>query len=128
MINSRIDLKDVGSRIKEIRGSQTQAQFAEKFGFKQAKISRFERGLTQYLPIDLIYRICKEDENPVSLEWLFTGKGEKFVGEGEAKADIPPTDIRLRNIVHMLEHLLNGGNFRGLGKVEDLLGSLLNKE
>lgn len=128
MIINRVDLKGVGSRIREIRGRQTQVQFAEKFGFKQAKISRFERGLTQYLPIDLIYRMCKENEKPVSLEWLFTGKGEKYVVEGEAKMDTPPTDIRLRNIVQMLEQLLNEDNFRGLGKVEELLASLLGKE
>lgn len=129
MNTTRIDLRDVGSRIKEIRGKQTQGHLAERFGFKQAKISRLERGMVEYLPIDLIYRICKDNENPVSLEWLFTGKGEKFVvEEGEVKVDMPRTDIRLSNIIYMLEHLLNDGNFRGLAKVEDLLGSLLNKE
>ena len=62
------------------------------------------------------------------MEWLFTGKGEKFVVEEEAKKDMPQGDIRLRDIVQMLEQLLNAGNFRGLGRVEELLTSLLGKE
>jgi transcriptional regulator with XRE-family HTH domain len=127
-INSRLNFKELGQRIKEIRGGCTQAQFAEKFGWKQANISRMERGEMQYCDLDIIYRICKANGGNISVEWLFTGEGEKNTPDQQDKTKIPSVDGRLRNVVNLLEQLLNAGNFRGLVKVEELLSSLLNKE
>jgi transcriptional regulator with XRE-family HTH domain len=124
----RFDLKQFGGRIREIRGRLTQIKFGEKFGLRQAIISRLEKGDTQHCDLELIYRICKENDPPVSVEWLFTGVGEQFTSDSQDTADIPVVDSRLHNIVRMVEQLHNIPNFKGLVRVEDLLSSLLQKE
>jgi transcriptional regulator with XRE-family HTH domain len=124
----RLNLMEFGERVKEIRGRLTQIKFGEKFSLKQAIISRLERGETQHCDLDLIFRICKENRPEVSMEWLFTGLGEKYISDSEGEENTLVADNKLRNIVGLLEELLNARNFKGLADTEELLSSLLKKE
>jgi transcriptional regulator with XRE-family HTH domain len=126
--NLRLNLMEFGERIKEVRGRLTQIKFGEKFDLRQAIISRLERGETRHCDLDLIYRICKENDPEVSIEWLFTGLGEQYILGSESAKNTPVADSKLANIVGLLEELLNAGNFKGLVRTEELLLSLLNKE
>ena len=65
-----IDWEDVGQRLRALRGSQTQAEFAQRIGVSQGYLSHLERGEKEIGPEILlkISRTCQK-----SIEWLLTG-------------------------------------------------------
>jgi transcriptional regulator with XRE-family HTH domain len=69
-----IDLKEIGERIKYIRGNLTQKEFADILNTKQNYISRYEKG--ERIPsLSLLIKIAELGN--VSLDWLIRGSKSK---------------------------------------------------
>jgi transcriptional regulator with XRE-family HTH domain len=67
-----IDWKQVGRRIRELRGFDTnQADLATKIGIAQSYLSAIERGLKEP-SATILFRIAKAYGK--SIEWLLTGR------------------------------------------------------
>ena len=66
-----IDWKGVGYRLKQLRGSNTQGEFAKRIGVSQGYLSHLERGEKEMGP-EILLRISRECGK--SIEWLLTGK------------------------------------------------------
>ncbi len=66
-----IDWTAVGERIRAIRGSDTQSEFAQRIGVSQGYLSHLERGEKEIGPEVLlkISGVCGK-----SIEWLLTGR------------------------------------------------------
>ncbi len=65
-----IDYKALGSKIKHVRDTVTQADFAKKFGITRAEVSKIERGEVRPTA-ELLYNICLKYH--LSLEWILSG-------------------------------------------------------
>ena len=65
-----IDYKALGSKIKHVRGTSTQADFAKQFGITRAEVSKIERGEVRPTA-ELLYNICLKHH--LSLEWMLSG-------------------------------------------------------
>jgi transcriptional regulator with XRE-family HTH domain len=65
-----IDYKALGSKIKHVRGTATQADFAKQFGITRAEVSKIERGEVRPTA-ELLYNICLRHH--LSLEWMLSG-------------------------------------------------------
>ena len=52
-----IDYKALGLKIKHVRGTATQADFAKQFGITRAEVSKIERGEVRPTA-ELLYNIC----------------------------------------------------------------------
>jgi transcriptional regulator with XRE-family HTH domain len=65
-----IDYKALGAKIKSVRGSATQADFARQFGITRADVSKIERGEDRPTA-ELLYNICLRHH--LSLEWMLSG-------------------------------------------------------
>jgi transcriptional regulator with XRE-family HTH domain len=65
-----IDYKALGSKIKHVRGTATQADFAKQFGITRAEVSKIERGEVRPTA-ELLYNICLKHH--LSLEWMLSG-------------------------------------------------------
>jgi transcriptional regulator with XRE-family HTH domain len=65
-----IDYKALGSKIRHVRGTATQADFAKQFGITRAEVSKIERGEGRPTA-ELLYNICLRHH--LSLEWMLSG-------------------------------------------------------
>ena len=65
-----IDYKALGSKIRHVRGTATQADFAKQFGIPRAEVSKIERGEGRPTA-ELLYNICLKHH--LSLEWMLSG-------------------------------------------------------
>jgi len=65
-----IDYKALGSKIKHVRGTATQADFAKQFGITRVEVSKIERGEVRPTA-ELLYNICLKHH--LSLEWMLSG-------------------------------------------------------
>ena len=65
-----IDYKALGAKIKQVRGSVTQADFAKQYGITRADISKIERGEVRPAA-ELLYNICLKHH--LSIEWMLSG-------------------------------------------------------
>ena len=65
-----IDYKALGSKIKHVRGTATQADFAKQFGITRGEVSKIERGDVRPTA-ELLYNICLRHH--LSLEWMLSG-------------------------------------------------------
>jgi transcriptional regulator with XRE-family HTH domain len=86
-----IDKKEIGQRIKQIRSSLSQKDFADKLNVAQSYIGQIEVGKTKP-SLELLISIC--DNYDVSLDWILIGK-EK---ESETKV-ISYEDAQLEKII-----------------------------
>jgi len=65
-----IDYKALGSKVKHVRGTATQADFARQFGITRAEVSKIERGEGRPTA-ELLYNICLRHH--LSIEWMLSG-------------------------------------------------------
>jgi transcriptional regulator with XRE-family HTH domain len=65
-----IDYKALGSKIKHVRGTAFQADFAKQFGITRVEVSKIERGEVRPTA-ELLYNICLRHH--LSLEWMLSG-------------------------------------------------------
>lgn len=76
----KIDWQAVGGRIRELRGTDTQADFSKRVDVSQSFLSQAERGVKEVGP-EILLTIAHEFGK--SLEWLLTG--EEFVQRKSSK-------------------------------------------
>lgn len=79
-------MKDIGDRLRFLRGESSQQEFGELVGIPQRKLSRIETGRA---PIDLdsTQKICKA--TGISTDWLLTGHGPMRPGDKESTSPAP---------------------------------------
>jgi transcriptional regulator with XRE-family HTH domain len=71
-MNTKIDWKAVGRRLRELRGFETsQTDFARQLGISQGQLSRYEKGKSE-IGAEVLLRISQRFGR--SMEWLLTGK------------------------------------------------------
>ncbi len=75
---AEVDLKNVGRRIREIRGFDlTQAEFGKMLGIAQTTLSKYEKG--QAAPtLEVLVRL--KTHSGKSIDWIVTGE-EKLSGQ-----------------------------------------------
>ncbi len=72
---SRIDLRAIGRRIRELRGFEmTQAEFANRIGVAQSYLSALERGEKEPGAAVLL---AISQQFAKSVDWLLTGQAPK---------------------------------------------------
>jgi len=86
-----IDYKALGAKIRQVRGTTTQADFAKLFGITRADVSKIERGENRPTA-ELLYNICLKHH--LSLEWMLSGH-EPSAQEELFKPEIVKTDPAL---------------------------------
>lgn len=67
-----VNLRAIGQRIKELRGSRTQEDFARLMGVSQAQLSKYELGQSAP-PLGFLTGLAKDTGR--SVDWILTGKG-----------------------------------------------------
>lgn len=72
--------KEIGERVKSLRGKMTQAEFGKIFGRSQDAICAYEKGIV-FPPIDVIVKMAQQFN--VSVEWIITGKESPAKGGKE---------------------------------------------
>jgi phage-related protein len=67
-----IELKEIGRRIRILRGSDNQTKFAKILAITQGQLSRYEGG-TAAPSLDSLVRLKKKTGR--SIDWIVTGAG-----------------------------------------------------
>ncbi len=67
--------KEVGERIKEIRGSRSRAAFAALVSLSDVAILNYENGRVPSLPI--LEKIAAQDTQKRGVDWILTGRGSE---------------------------------------------------
>jgi len=68
-----IDLKNVGRKIRQLRGDLSQREFAWRAGIHRNDVSRLERGEFSYPPLEVLVRIIDAAGSPLTLDQLLRG-------------------------------------------------------
>lgn len=113
--------REIGKRVKALRGTMTQAEFGKIFGKSQDAICAYEKGIV-FPPIDVIVKMSQRFNVPV--EWIITGKEvpgkvkkegftfqNSFVRKGEAEWRLMEVMVKLptslkKEIVEVVETYL----------------------
>ena len=66
-----VDWQRVGERLRELRGTKTQGEFARELGISQGQLSRYESGKSEIGP-EVLLRISENFRK--GIEWILTGK------------------------------------------------------
>jgi transcriptional regulator with XRE-family HTH domain len=69
-------METLQNRLKILRGSATQAEFAKRLGIPLNTLGRYERGVNNP---DLDFLIAVHDKFGVSLDWLVFGVGDRRI-------------------------------------------------
>lgn len=65
------DLAAIGQRIRQLRGSERQDDFAPALGITQGQLSKIERGLLAP-SVDVLVRLGRRSKK--SVDWILTGE------------------------------------------------------
>ena len=68
---SELDLQALGQRVREIRGVDTQQEFARALHISQAQLSKYELGQSA-LPLSLVVKLAVRSGR--TTDWILTGK------------------------------------------------------
>jgi transcriptional regulator with XRE-family HTH domain len=71
--DSEVDLRAVGSRIRQLRSQTTQEEFASLLGISQAQLSKYELGLSAP-PLGVLVRLTNLFDKQI--DWILTWKNE----------------------------------------------------
>ena len=85
-----IDYKELGAKIKQVRGTATQADFAKRFGITRADVSKIERGEVRPTA-ELLYNICLKHH--LSIEWMLSGHEPSIVPANSAQEELFKEEI-----------------------------------
>ncbi|RUL56580.1 XRE family transcriptional regulator [Lysinibacillus antri] len=83
----------VGAVLKELRGEQTQQQFAFEMGVVRETVSKYETGRS-HVPQDISRKITKEYDNP---KFAITVRNE-YTGTGPRWLDGPNVDLHRSSV------------------------------
>jgi transcriptional regulator with XRE-family HTH domain len=71
---SSLDLKAIGARVRALRGTLLQDEFAPKIGISQGQLSKIESG--KIAPtLEVLVRLANRFEK--SLDWIVTGQDKR---------------------------------------------------
>ena len=70
---AKANLKDIGERVRELRGDVSQDEFAPQLGITQGQLSKIERGQAE--PSVAVLVKLRERFNK-TLDWLILGRDE----------------------------------------------------
>jgi len=93
-------LKNIGDRIKYIRGSLTQPEFGKKLGVGRNNVYTWETNKNMPLSETLL-RIYKE--YGVNINWLLSGEGEPYLKRLKYPPDIETRIIKMESRITALE-------------------------
>jgi len=68
---SEVDLEAIGRRVRQLRGADTQEDFAHAFNISQAQLSKYELGQSA-LPLSLLAKLAERSGR--TTDWILTGK------------------------------------------------------
>lgn len=71
--------KEIGARLKTLRGDLSQAELATRLSIKQQQYNRYETGKVKP-PLDIVQKIAELER--VSVDWILTGKRGEIDGVG----------------------------------------------
>jgi DNA-binding transcriptional regulator YiaG len=71
--DSDVNLFEVGTRIRKLRGQITQEEFARALGISQAQLSKYELGQSA-VPLGVLVKLAKKSGG--TADWILTGKGD----------------------------------------------------
>src|SRR5258708_20219088 len=69
--DSDVDLRSLGTRLRQLRAQTTQEEFATFLGISQAQLSKYELGQSAP-PLGVLVRLAEEFGK--STDWILTGK------------------------------------------------------
>jgi transcriptional regulator with XRE-family HTH domain len=69
---SEFDLEALGQRVRQLRGTATQEEFARALNLSQAQLSKYELGQSA-LPLSLLAKLAERFGR--TTDWILTGKG-----------------------------------------------------
>ncbi len=69
--DSKVDLRGIGGRIRELRAGTTQEEFASVLGISQAQLSKYELGQSAP-PLGVLIRVAEKYYK--STDWILTGR------------------------------------------------------
>jgi transcriptional regulator with XRE-family HTH domain len=93
-IENNWDSKNLGRRLKALRGKQSQAALANLLGISQEEISRFESG-NRVPGVPLLIRLAEVYR--VTLDWLITGHSGEGSQSVREPSRIPDADAEILN-------------------------------
>jgi phage repressor protein C with HTH and peptisase S24 domain len=79
--SKKIVKSEIGNRVKQVRGKDTQKEFSKILGFSSSYLSEVESGKTKP-SLELLMRISQITN--YSLHWLLTGEGPMLLEHSEA--------------------------------------------
>jgi transcriptional regulator with XRE-family HTH domain len=68
---TELDINALGQRIRELRGTITQEEFARWLGISQAQLSKYELGQSM-LSLDVLAKLARKTGR--STDWILLGK------------------------------------------------------
>ncbi len=68
---SELDLQALGQRVRQMRGVDTQEEFARALNISQAQLSKYELGQSA-LPLSLVVKLAERSGR--TTDWILTGK------------------------------------------------------
>jgi transcriptional regulator with XRE-family HTH domain len=67
----RVNWRDIGRRLRQVRGDATQVEFGKALGVVQNVVSRYERGQVRP-PLEYLVAVARYGN--ITLDWLIGGK------------------------------------------------------
>ena len=93
-------LKNIGERIKYIRGSLTQPEFGKKLGVGRNNVYTWESNKSMPLS-DTLFRIYKE--YGVNINWLLSGEGEPYIEKSKRSIVMGSRYLKMETRLSALE-------------------------
>jgi transcriptional regulator with XRE-family HTH domain len=121
-------LKEIGKRIRQIRGKKSLVDFGKIIGISKTMVSYYEDGSVAPRA-DTLQKIAEYGD--VSFEWLFTGK--EFGTEisamvtGKALGDVELTDEEMKDIPAPFRDAIKAGNKLSLANQYRIAADILDK-
>ena len=100
-------MKNIATRIKQLRGKKSQEAFSADIGISQRALSRYETSIHKP-SIELVAKICSK--LGVETKWLIFGEGPMHTGEPVKEEPQAAPDLSLEAEVKMLKELLAAKN------------------
>jgi transcriptional regulator with XRE-family HTH domain len=68
--DSEVDLRALGTRLRQLRGQLTQEEFAGALGISQAQLSKYELGQSAP-PLGVLIKLA--EKHGKTIDWILTG-------------------------------------------------------
>jgi len=98
-----INYKEVGERIRLLRGSESRQKFADRHGIKLSRLGHIENGIRKP-PLNFLLRLHADKE--ISLEFILNGDNSDFKSTDRMKEHISLQEVKiyLRDLIEKIEN------------------------